>query len=409
VPSFRLGELSMRLVPWWARYRRGLCWSAVCGMAVVAIGRWYTALFLLLFSSEGRAAVDLLQRWNETRRWFAGLPFSSLPWNMAYPPATYIVLWPALGWLSQTAVRWLWAGLLLASLAWLTVLLVRASGAERIEERALWVSLVLSSQATTLVIANGQLAILVMPALIVGVLLSFRRPRQARTDLAIAGLGLFGLVKPTIAAPFCWSYLFCAPTLWPGALLGAGYIALTLAAAAFQPLSLRDLASQYMESTRGFDAGWGYGSLHSLFGLHGLHQWVAPVALTALAGLGIWVYCHRRSDPWLILSVTALVARFWTYHQIYDDLLILVPLAFLSRWVRDRRGGRALRTAVSTVVAAAAFVLVAPGRWFFFSDGAEPVINTIRTCTWLALLGAVLLVSGSARAPVTDLSPVTPD
>lgn len=399
----------MGLALWWARYRRTLCWSAVFGMAVVAMGRWYTALFLLLVSSERRAAVDLLQRWNETQRWFAGLPFSSLSGNVPYPPATYVVLWPVLGWLSQTAVRWLWAGLLLASLAWLTVLLVRASGAERIEERALSVFLVLSSQATTLVIANGQLAILVMPALIVGVLLSFRRPRKARTDLAIAGLGLFALVKPTIAAPFCWSYLFCASTPWPGTLIGAGYAALTLAATAFQPQSLRDLASQYMESTRALDAGWGYGSLHSMFGLHGLHQWVAPAALAALVALGIWVYRHRRSDPWLILSATALVARFWTYHQIYDDLLILVPLAFLSRWVRERRGSRALRTAVSTVVAAAAFVLVAPGRWFFMSDGAEPMLNTIRTATWLAALGAVLLVSGSARVPATDLSPVARD
>jgi hypothetical protein len=390
------------------RLRRGALWVAIAGMAVVAMGRWYTALFLLLFSSEERAAVDLLQRWNETRRWFAGQPFASLPFHMAYPPETYLVLWPVLGHLSPTAARWLWAALMLASFAWLTTLLIRASGATRLEEQIFWVALVLSAQATTLVIANGQLAFLILPPLIAAVLLSFRRPRRLRTDLAIAGLGLVALVKPTIAAPFCWAYLFCAPTLWPGALIIVGYTVLTLIATAFQPLSLKELARQYMESTQGFDAGWGYGSLHSLFGLHGLHQWVVPSALAALVGLGIWVYRNRRNDPWLILAVTALVARFWTYHQIYDDLLVLVPLVYLVRFAHERRGSRGWRSAVGAVVAVAAFVLVAPGRWFFLPDSAEPVLNTIRTITWLAVLGAVLLVSRAMRTPATNPSASAP-
>ncbi len=383
------------------RFRRGAFWILAFGMAVVAAGRWYTALDLLLVSSEPRAAVDLLQRWSESRHWFAGLPFITPPLNMAYPPATYVLLWPILGWLSSTAVRWLWGVLLIASLAWLAVILLRAAEVHGARERAFGVLLLLSAQATTLVIANGQFAILILPPLVAAITLSFRRPRSLRTDFSIAGLGLFGLVKPTIAAPFCWVYLFCTATPLPGLLIGAAYVGLTLAATAFQPLSLGEIGREYLDSTKVLDRGWGYGSLHTLFGMHGLHGLVIPAALAALLLLGVWVFRNRRGDPLLVAAVTAMVARFWTYHQIYDDLLMFVPLAFLWKRLGERRGNGAVRLTVTAIVAAASFTLVAPGRWYLLPDSAEPVLNTIRTAVWLAVAGAVLLVSYVApdRAP----------
>jgi hypothetical protein len=39
---------------------------------------------------------------------------------------------------------------------------------------------------------------------------------------------------------------------------------------------------------------------------------------------------------WLLLGVTALVARFWTYHRWYDDLLILLPMIALFRIAQQR-------------------------------------------------------------------------
>ena len=44
----------------------------------------------------------------------------------AYPPATYLMLWPLLGWLDLGAARWLWAAVTLPLLLLLSLLLRRA-------------------------------------------------------------------------------------------------------------------------------------------------------------------------------------------------------------------------------------------------------------------------------------------
>jgi len=59
-----------------------------------------------------------------------------------------------------------------------------------------------------------------------------------------------------------------------------------------------------------------------------------PSSLLLLVLLGLWIRWHRRSDPWLLFGVTAIVARLWTDHQLFDDLLILVPLVTLFRLLK---------------------------------------------------------------------------
>ena len=45
------------------------------------------------------------------------------------------------------------------------------------------------------------------------------------------------------------------------------------------------------------------------------------ISLILLGGLGAWVYRFRRVDVWLLIGVSAVIARLWTYHRTYDDLL----------------------------------------------------------------------------------------
>lgn len=77
-----------------------------------------------------------------------------------------------------------------------------------------------------------------------------------------------------------------------------------------------------------------------------------------------------------------------------------------ASWPVELRRG-AFWAAVSGM-AVVAFVLVAPGRWFFLPDGVEPVLNTVRTATRLTVAGAVLLVSRSGRTPASALPASSP-
>jgi len=75
----------------------------------------------------------------------------------------------------------------------------------------------------------------------------------------------------------------------------------------------------------------GYGNLSLWLSRLGLEEWVLPASLAALVVLGVWICRHRRGDLWLRLGVTAIVARIWIYHWLYDDLLILLPMITLFR------------------------------------------------------------------------------
>ena len=67
-----------------------------------------------------------------------------------------------------------------------------------------------------------------------------------------------------------------------------------------------------------------------------LSAWTPFVSLGLFGVLGAWVYRNRRADPWSLLGVAAIIARLWTYHRMYDDLLILLALIALLRHLRKR-------------------------------------------------------------------------
>jgi hypothetical protein len=78
-----------------------------------------------------------------------------------------------------------------------------------------------------------------------------------------------------------------------------------------------------------------------------------------------WTYCHHHRDFWLLLGVAALVARIWTYHGLYDDLLILLPALTLFRMVK--RGPSA--------------------------DGSDMAAGVLLALTWLGALAPARLLS----------------
>jgi hypothetical protein len=353
---------------WWTERKDRLFRIAISLMFIAAL-LWLGYQFWRLLGQTQFGALDLRLLHRLVRDWFAGRPIYSFARDAIHPPATYVLLWPLLGWLEVTAARWLWAATTIAALGWLSFLSVRESGARNRQERALAALMVLSAYATGAAIGNGQLIIHILPMLVAGLLL-LRRPEPSwRSDLLAGALVLFTLIKPSISAPFFWIVLFAGNSLRPALVAASGYAALTFLALSFQPgdftAHLRDLAAR--SGAVAIEPGQGnVNNLHIWMGSAGMGEWLMPASLLVLLITGVWVYRHRRVDLWLLMGVTAYVARLWTYHRWYDDLLILLPMIALFRLAShspDRPGGDMLAGALLAVTILA---MLAPGGLFLF-------------------------------------------
>jgi hypothetical protein len=128
--------------------------------------------------------------------------------------------------------------------------------------------------------------------------------------------------------------LFATGRWRPALLVVGGYLGLTLWAALYQDRAVADLLADWYRlagAGKGGVAAEAYASVGNLFGQLGLERWTGYGSLFVLLGSGAWVYRHRTIDIWLLIGVVALVARFWTYHRWYDDLILLLPLVTLCR------------------------------------------------------------------------------
>jgi hypothetical protein len=338
-------------------------------------------------------AVDLKYQHELVHGWFAGRPvYRELP-TAVYPPASAVLLWPLLGWLSVGPARWLWAVTTVIALLVLIHLLVRASRAERPLERVFVALIPCSIYPTGAAIGNGQIIVYLLPMLLVGLLMLRGEARGWRQDLIASGLLLAALVKPQVTAPFLWLALV-APRPWrPLLLVGIGYCILTVFAASFQETPLGELLREWHVLSAAVAVKGGYGNvanLHVWLGDLGLKEWILPASLLVWLGLGVWVHRHRGIDLWILLGITAIVARFYAYHRWYDDVLLLLPMVALFRIVK-----REPSSAVAGVLLGAALVLtMAPGGLFLLPPPWNAAYLSSQTILWLGTL-VYLLGRGS--------------
>jgi len=341
---------------------------------------------------EHLGAVDLVRRWNETRAWFAGEPVYALD-DAIYPPATYPVLWPILGWVDFEGARRLWAGVYVVFLAWLVAITVRESGVRSPSGRVAAALVPLAFNSTGATIGNGQLLLLVLPPLVLACLLAARGGaggrEDLRTDLGIAALFCIAMAKPSATAPFAWIILFAPGRLRPAVLTGAGYVLLTLFALAFQPFDTSVIGGSDPAGSARRIIGASYGNLQAWLVHRGLEASPLMALLPAMALLatGLWVWRRRRTDPWNLIGVVAIVARTGWYHRVYDDLLILLPvIALLRIGTRRTRGEDDLRRApaILTAIACIATALVPARLHTRGYPKISLVVNGLTVATWIA-------------------------
>jgi hypothetical protein len=368
---------------WWTRRGVLILRCSVALMSLIALF-WLGYEFWRLLWEQGRwGAIDLKTYHKLIGGWFAGRPIYVEVKTAVHPPATYVILWPFLGWPSVAQARWLWAATAVAALGWLVCWIVRQSKAETPLERAFVSLMPLSMYATGAAIGNGQVITHILPALVAGLGLLYFERSGWRNDVLVALLFLFTLVKPSISFPFFWIVLFSAGSMRPAALVALGYAGLTLFAASFQHSSLLTTLHNWLINPALGQPG--ETNLRAWLVNLGLEQWSLPASMLVLATLGFWAYCHRRTDLWLLLGVTALVSRMWMYHRWYDDLLILLPMVALFRMTKAGPSDHSDIIA-GALLGVTTLAMLAPGGLYLFPPPWNMLYTSGQTIVWIILL-----------------------
>jgi hypothetical protein len=370
--------------------------AAIVVMAVLAAGKLGTEFYRLVLSNAPTGAIDLKMRYEEVHWWFSRRPVYTGLEQITYPPEAYVVLWPFLGWAKFAAARWIWALISVVMLGALTRLMVRESGAGSTVERAFVALMVLSMNAVGVCIGNGQLALLVLPVLTAALLILHRSPPGWRSDLGVTALFLVALIKPTLALPFIPVAVASAQRARPFLLTVISYVGLTFFAAHFQDASLAVLTKQWLMQSQEH-LGGGYGDLQSaLIGLH-LERWVMPAALLFLLVASVWMYRSRKADVWILIGVAALVARLWTYHRVYDDVLLLLPMVTLFRIARRHDGANHVGTQSVVLLVITVLAMLAPARMETSGQALHMLFVGGHVAVWLTILCFLVVVAERDR------------
>jgi len=385
----------------WIIHKRFILTTTVIIMGFVASVWLFYEFYRLLWQPKQiggflihPGAIDLKLRYKDVHKWFAGIPGSSV-----YPPASFAILWPMLGWIEVNTAIWVYAVTSFLALGWLVYLVVCESKADTPLERLFVALIPLSIYATGATIGNGQLIVPLLPMLLTGLLLLNNRQYNLRRDIIAAFLILMNLVKPTISVPFFWIVLFIPNRLRPALLISSGYIVLTLFASKYQEPNVVHLIKDWLAngSKLAITSGKGVGNLHIGLASLGLEEWILPMSLILLLSFGLWTFCHRTIDPWLLIGVLAIVARFWTYHRWYDDLLILLPMISLFRITKIESYSHNNHFIAGLLLAVTILTMLAPGGLYLLPQPWNMYYVMCQITVWLIVLLFLITMAGIKR------------
>lgn len=402
-----LSQPSNRLDPlrrWWARHGARVLDVSIVGLALYALLKLGSE-FRRLILWTGPGPMDLGWFHTMVPRWAAGLDVYNGGIPSSYPPATFPLLYPLVGGLTLGAASWLWATLDAIALVWLAFTFSRHGGGVTRRERwftALWP---LAANATGVAIGNGQPTLFVL-AMLLGSALRLRMSRGLTRELMVGAMFLFALAKPNIAVPFFWMVLFVPSSIRTAIVIVIGYAVLTMFAASFQPASVVSLFA--LAAANGARVAGRNGYLDLSLWLHqsGYPQLLLPAAVLVLAALGVWAYRRRDADIWVLLGVTGIVARLWTYHSVYDDVLILPAMLALFRLAKANTGDTGVVAGLLLGLNVAS--MLALGSWTSERSPMFLATATIHAAVWITTLGFLVFCSRGPAATGLASTPAHP-
>jgi len=383
----------------WLFDNKAVRFCAIGLMACLSLLRFGYEFRRLLLDPTRVGAIDLALFHECVHGWFAGEPiYREIPFANS-PPATYLMLWPLVGWLSLPVARGLCAVAMAAAVVWLVSLVLRECGAKDSIERVGIALFLTANYATAVTIGNGQLILFVLPSLLAAIaILREGKPGWTR-GAAVVFFLLFSSIKPHVSVPFFWIVLFTSGGLRILLPVAIGYAGLTCWAVSFQPEGFSTLVRDLVHQASSLAVSGGYGNLHSWFAALGWERPVLPVSLLVLILLGVWVYRNREGDPWRLLAVVAIVARMWTYHRLYDDLLILVPMIALWRIVRQRLASDGVIRIARMMLIASSLAMLCPGTLLRLSVPWGTPFRVGYSLLWTAMLLFFILAGARVDRP----------
>jgi hypothetical protein len=368
----------------WNVHRIIILRIAITIMAIAALVWLGYEFWRLLFQPGYWGAIDLRILRGQSTKWLGGINTYTESQGATYPPMSYLLLGLSLS-LDFTSARWMWAVMIVAGLIAMIYLSVKASGTSIRLEQVLVGLLPLAMYSPGAAIGNGQLIPMLLPILVIGILWLSEQPNW-RKELAAIGMILISLSKPTISAPFFWLVIFVPRNVRPAFLTSIAYAMLTLYALSFQQADWLTLWQAWLQGNSQAAITNGVANLSTWLASSGFKEWILPTALIVLAALGIWVWRHQQTDIWILLGVTAIVARIWAYHSWYDDVLILLPMIALYRVAKN-----AGMMGNCDVIAGVLFALLllfslAPGGLYLFPEPLATIYVTAQVILWLVVL-----------------------
>lgn len=366
----RYFSLKKRLAPLaairtiWIRHAQALMRAAIGLLVIYAVFKLADE-FPRLMWDQGTGGWDLRLFHNLVGEWFEGNSIYVDFDRAVYPPATWVMLYPFLGWLPFEWARLFWAATTIGALIWLIYLIAKFSGTQTLPELALASLFLLAMNATGVTIGVGQMILHLLPFLIVGVF-ALRQPPSWRRDILAAACLTVTLIKPNISVPFFWLVLVSVGGARILGLIGIGYGSLTLLAASFQSATLPVIIGEWLTRISSFVLIAGYGNLSTWVSNLGFGEWALFVSSLALIAAGIWTFKHRSADPWLLLAVLAITARMWTYHDLTDDVLIVLPLIALFRIAKRGDSSRGDDVIAGLLLTATMLMMLLPAQIRFY-------------------------------------------
>lgn len=234
------------------------------------------------------------------------------------------------------------------------------------------------------------MALLLLPAVLGGLIISRDGDLTPWRRAAAVALLIFSSSKLPVTAPFFLILIISLKDLRTMTMVGASYVFLTFFSLSFRDINILEFASKWTNETPHVVTVGGHGNIHHFLAPLGINNMLLPSSALMLAALAVWIYKFRKTDFWVQLGVAAIIARFWTYHRLYDDLLIIIPMAAVLRLLRN--GGLSVneRGAASVIFAASVvsflipgFFLQLPHPWGVLFQGGQMVI-------WLSLLAFLM-------------------
>ena len=322
------------------------------------------------------------------RQQFAEAPFASdlrtrMPLG-GYPPWCFL-LGTALFWPSDWSVaRWYFAGIDFVLIAGISVWTWRANRRDCMDQAWLLVAAVLAMNSICNTLVIGQYGIVILACLVATLWLYGRDQRVASGVM----LGL-ALAKPTLSIPFVVPFL--VKREWRVLVACGAYLGLATAVAWWMTdANLIEMVLTKVKNAPGY-AGRGDDplSLAVQFGLD--PAWaMSSIALISISVGTLVIWKWRKGDLLILFAIAGVVARLWTYHKKYDNLILMFLLVAL--------GVHAVKQ--KDKVLGYAFLLTGFSLWAPSRLVVLPAFPWFQMVTWIVCLCVLLLRVGRDRRDI---------